>query len=396
VDSAILVNGGSTITGNAVEAAMTAGSHELYGGAIASSGNSGLVVVSDATIMGNSLDATSSGGATVGLGGAIYVTGGEVDLSPGALIDGNAVNLADDLADGRGGGIALEMGGTTDATEATLSGNTVTVDAGDAGDGRGGGLYVSLSNQGAFLTDSTVSGNTVTVDGTNSGLAMGGGVHAQTGNIGLAEFIRSTVSGNQATGDHDSDGGGLSLGAGNATAILSGFFRNATLSGNTSDATGTARGGGAFSESTANQDNDLTFINSTITGNTATDEGGGLMLIDGGGGGTSYILRHSILYNDTATTGSECSGALTLTNVNALGPTLTGCTVDTTNQVLMDPSLGTLGDNGGPTQTHDIDNMSAAYNAGAATCQDNGVDITIDQRSLPRAGNCTLGSYEPQ
>jgi len=120
------------------------------------------------------------------------------------------------------------------------------------------------------------------------------------------------------------------------------------------------------------------------------------MLIDGGGGGTSYTLRHSILYNDTATTGSECSGGFSVTDVNALGPDLTGCTVDTTNQVLMDPSLGSLGDNGGPTQTHDIDDMSAAHDAGAATCLDNGATITIDQRSLPRTGNCTLGSYEPQ
>ena len=394
-DSSILINGGSTVSGNSITATASGSIYTLFGGGVSSNGAVAQVIVGDASIVNNELSTNSTTGASIVEGGGIYARDGAVDLAAGAVVDDNTMTLVDDIVGARGGGISL-ADVLFDAAGASVSGNSITITASDGG-GRGGGFCTLMDGDILAFTESQVIGNTVTVNATTSGIATGAGVFAEATGLGAVEFYRSTLSGNHATGDQDSDGGGLTLSPRGDGGILAGFFRNSTVSGNTSDASGTARGGAVFSESTATQDNDLVFVNSTVANNTATDEGGGLMLIDGGGGGTTHVVRHTIVYGNTAAAGPACSGTLVVTDVNVLGPMLDGCTIaDTTNQIIMDPSLGALGDNGGSTPTHDIDDLSVAHDAGAATCQDDAFTITVDQRGLPRTGNCTIGSYEPQ
>jgi hypothetical protein len=68
-----------------------------------------------------------------------------------------------------------------------------------------------------------------------------------------------------------------------------------------------------------------------------------------------------------------------------------------------DPKLGTLGDDGGPTQTIPLLSGSPAIDAGNPSgCTDSsGHLLTTDQRGYPRpdpedTGGCDMGAYEEQ
>src|SRR6185295_4239186 len=78
------------------------------------------------------------------------------------------------------------------------------------------------------------------------------------------------------------------------------------------------------------------------------------------------------------------------------GCSFTGSVVNTYSGV--DPNLGPLQDNGGPTQTFALLPGSVAIDTGnPAGCTDNlGATLTTDQRGFPRPinGRCDMGAYE--
>src|SRR5262249_49964251 len=148
----------------------------------------------------------------------------------------------------------------------------------------------------------------------------------------------------------------------------------------------------------------LAVENSTISGNIASGPGGG---INFPGGGTGVIRNSTVAFN-TATTGggvfvkaSSSPAAVTLLSTivadNAVGATGVGPDVlgkvtaafslvenvaataflpGSANNVLgVDPLLGPLADNGGPTQTHALLAGSPAINHGA-----NPDGLAFDQR----------------
>ncbi len=251
----------------------------------------------------------------------------------------------------------------------------------------GGALYAySLS-----LTNSTISGNVAFGIHENAGTAaFGGGAF-----VYRFELIDSTLSGNRAA--HRANPPLTSYSIGGALSAV----RGGSLTGSTVDANYSAgRGGGIASFGSTE------VVNSTLSGNVAAGAMGGalflrrpaaLMLtnstlcdnhaIAGGAlwlAAPGSVLQSSILFGNHATSGhfADIEGAEPLViagDHNLVGDgdpqlTLPPDTID------LDPLLGALSDNGGPTRTHALSAMSPAIDAGS-----NPRDLTHDQRGAPHA-----------
>ena len=201
-------------------------------------------------------------------------------------------------------------------------------------------------------------------------------------------LINSTVSGN-STG-LESDGGGIYNDyTGNVTLI------NSTVSGNEAD----NKGGGIY-----NSDGTLTLINSTVSNNEARSYGGianEVYFKDAG-----VFMINTIVAQNTATEGPDCGfyGPLTSQGYNLIGNgrdcdfiAASGDLVGT-DESPIDPLLGPLQDNGGPTETHTLLEGSPAIDAiPVADCNDNlGEPVTTDQRGFarPQGTACDIGSFE--
>ena len=337
---------------------------------------------------------TITGGRTVGDGAGIRAaSNGVVSLSD-SIVSGNSTE------GGRGGGVFLEGSGSTldnFGGELKLLNSTVSQNKAEGGGYFEGGGGIA-TGYGSVLTvaDTTVSDNSAT--------RSGGGIFS---NYGMVTINNSTVSGNSA----DFDGGGIHLyGLG---ILPSGGFdppvrnsltlTNSTISGNSS--------GISFSGLSSP---DLTLINSTITGNTRLgvyangyfdpvsltvrnsivagnggNEGIPSDLITGdyvnnvyGTSGTTGTINHSLIGNADQVTVTG-TGNLTGTAANPL-----------------DPELGPLTDNGGPTLTHALLPDSPAINAGdnSLAVDADGNPLLTDQRGdgfdRIQSGTVDLGATE--
>ena len=232
---------------------------------------------------------------------------------------------------------------------------------------------ITLASQLPTITD--VAG--LTVDGTDSDITISGGdqvrVFQVDPGVKLALNKLTVADGNSA-----SSGGGI-LNSGTLTVS------NSTLAGNSANS-----GAGIANSGT------LTVRNSTFSGNIASNSGGGILnsgkakltvtnstfsanSANVGGGidndGTA-TLRNAIVANSTQ--GGNCSGTITDGGYNIEDGT--SCSFSSTNRSLpdVDPMLGPLADNGGPTPTHALLEGSPAIDKGKS------FEATADQRGLPR------------
>jgi hypothetical protein len=252
-----------------------------------------------------------------------------------------------------------------------VSGSTVTGNTG----GTGGGIdseYGPLT-----VTDSTVSGNSATGDG--------GGIWATRPIDGPKVTVTgSTVSGNTAGGS----GGGISV----SRTSLS--LADSTVSGNTAG----NRGGGILASSTGTS-GPVTLAQATVVGNSAPS-GGNIALVSGSGANylaTPLTLANSIVAGARA--GGDVARFGPLTSVTVLGANIVQDGSVTGPGVLnVDPLLGPLADNAGPTKTHAPLPGSPAIDAGD-TAQLPAVSVT-DQRgpgfSRVRGAAVDLGAVETQ
>jgi hypothetical protein len=234
---------------------------------------------------------------------------------------------------------------------------------------------------------------------TNEG---GGGVYV--GAQGEGKFSHSAISANQA------DVGGGIEGANSPPAFSNLTIMSSTINGNKALSGGF--GGGIDAEGS------LTATNSTITRNNGADFGGGIespsngaainlssdtivrnTAITGGGirdNGNAGTLRNSIVALNTASTDPDCStsglmGAAGNPNLfSDLSPSLADCSVYGSGQILGSPpfGIGTLSDNGGPTETVPLLRGSPVIN-------DAGPDSpSRDQRGFKRDLKPDIGAYE--
>ncbi len=345
-------------TGAVAVTGSTISNNSAYGGGGINNNSTGIVTVTDSTISGNSV--------TTGVGGGINNNNGTVTVTD-STIGGSTATSGNTASGGYGGGI-YNYSGTVTVKDSTISGNSTTY---------GGGID---NNTGSMnVTDSTISGNT-----SNS---YGGGIYNDTYTVNVTD---STISGNTAT-----FGGGIY----NYSGAID--VTDSTISGNS--ATSGGSGGGIYNYSST-----IDVTDSTISGNSATGGGGGIYSY------SSVYMAGSILDNAT---GGNCSGYLSrftddgynLSSDNTCGFSESTSQPTTTDTTVPNLDLGTLGNNGGPTETVAVTSSSSAAAAAitnpnvtiGTTSVDlcsgsyNGANLSQDQRGVSRpATSCSAGAYQ--
>jgi uncharacterized repeat protein (TIGR01451 family) len=338
-----------------------------------------------ATISGITIE---NGAANAGCAAGCASSGGGIDNS-GSLtltattLTGNGANAGCIVDCGAsGGGIENESTGTLTLTNSTVSDNTADADCSADCGAAGGGI----ENLGTLtVTDSTVSGNTSGSGcGDNCG-ASGGGIDNQGG----ATITASTVSGNEANNSCSlacgPTGGGINNGS---TASLT--IENSTVADNSAntgcDTNCGAFGGGIYAGGAVEINNSTLWGNSVSGGCTsACGNAGGGIDVDG-----MVNLVATIVANSSG--GTDCAGVPSSDggyNLDDDG----SCGFSPANHSYSDTPSGLdpagLQDNGGPTETIELEETSIAVDkVAAADCP------PTDQRGFPRIPPCDIGAYD--
>ena len=226
----------------------------------------------------------------------------------------------------------------------------------------GAGIY-STNASTLKMTDSSVLDNTAN--------GPGGGLYNNGNTVTLSGV---TIAGNIAK-----FGGGGIFNNSTMTAV------NMTISGNqvyAFSSAGGAAGGAIFNDSGRL----ISLVNVTIVGNASTDLGGGLYNLDTG----TIRLKNTIIANSPS--GGNCAGTIASDghNIDSGESCAFGRSDDRRD---IDPLLGPLQNNGGPTRTHALISGSPAINAG-----DNTDCPATDQRGTarPQERICDIGAVEYQ
>ena len=292
--------------------------------------------------------------------GNINATISGLTISNGSSLRGNG-DLSPTDVNGDGGGIVSESTGTSVITGCLISGNACSFE---------GGGVCNLSGT-LTITSCMISSNSTALSG-------GGIANYSQGTVNLTN---STLSGNNAT---------LSGGGFYNAPLLTVNITNSTISGNTA-----GLGGGLYNSSgntTAN------ISSSTISNNSANGDGGVSQL------GQANV-RNCIIARNTDTQGApDFNGALTSQGYNLIGNTShTNIAGDTTgNQLNVNPLLGPLQDNGGPTFTQALLVNSPAIDKGSSggyIVDQRGFTRPVDDPSIPNASGgdgSDIGAFENQ
>lgn len=317
--------------------------------------------------------------------------------------------IADNSGPGNGAGLDIRSGVRAGISQSTIERNHIT-----AG-GSGGGFHISNVDAPQLLTSvitttSTIRWNSISVGGQGEG----GGVHVVGSSVATplpVSISRSTFSGNVGY-----LGGGMSA-IGNVDVSLD----QCTLSGNSS----TSRGGAIRVYGTTKTVARTLVNGCTITRNSSAviidDQGGGGLFVsafvDPGGIGNGMAdvqLKNSIVSgnidgnqdaSDIFDSKAYAYGGMfsyTTGSFNLIGnnihsgfsegnPDAMGNLVGGISSGILNPGLGSLEYNGGPTQTHLPNTFSPAFNKGDPSTQGG-----IDQigRHRVSGGRADIGSVE--
>ena len=341
-----------------------------------------------------------------GAGGGIFISNGVLNMQDSSVYGNTAVS---------GGGIALDGGNVSSKIErSAISANAAVTS--------GGGISFTAPNtpqsHSTILLDSRVDNNTAG--------ASGGGVST----AGSMIFTRTTLDANHAF----AKGGGVYA---FGSAALT--FQESTLSRNTAQF-----GGGLAYEGSVNANLPLRMVNSTLSGNSVSGDGGGIYAINNAkielynvtiarnvlsrghgqigllrGGGVFFIDTSTITVqntliadnyytnNLTTVTPDDCFTDPTTNVLNSLGynliETTTNCHISGTtfgNITGQDPKLAPLGNYLGPTQTQPPLPGSPTIDAAQIQTPDcteiNAAPLLTDQRGLARpvGPHCDIGAVE--
>jgi hypothetical protein len=252
---------------------------------------------------------------------------------------------------GSGGG-AIFTSGVLTVSNSTFLGNLSE---------QGGGI---INNSGMLV----VSGSSFS----QNHAGVGGGVFNV---FGTGTVTNSTFSGNFADTAAGFVGGAIENN-GSATLTIAGC----TLSGNSAGTMNIPGSGGGISNENASS---LTLSDSTLYGNSASGDGGGIWNYG------ALHSRNTIIAGNTAPTSPDLVGNLGSQGHNLIGNTQGGSGFDATDLLDVDPLLGPLQHNGGPTQTMALLPGSPALNAG-----DPAELGAPDQRGVVRSGGVNIGAYQ--
>jgi hypothetical protein len=331
------------------------------------------VVVQDSTVSANTVTNILFGPLTTG-GGAGLNNEGKLALVNVSLQDNSVLVTANTV----GGGIANHGGSLT------IDGGSVRRNQGYIG----GGIYSTgtltvtgatvSNNQSQFVGGGISTYGTATITGTtldgNRANSYGGGLT----NNGALALSDSTISNNQVERTSDISGGGLFQSSGTMT------LANVTISGNRAPLGG---GIGMFG-------GEATLNHVTLSGNSATN-GGQIGLQASGDVAGRVLLRNTLLAGGAS--GANCYRSHTSEVIRSQGFNLSSdasCAFALTlpgDQNQVDPLLGPLADNGGPTRTHlpgrDSPAIDRAGGAGA---------LAADQRGIarPQGAAADVGAVE--
>jgi len=350
-----------------LEAVTITQNQATFGGGVAAIADGNTVTIHNSTIDNN--DALDEGGgiALISTGAVptdvftldtVQLTNNHSgDDSGGMLADGfgMVLTIVDSVITGNstdddGGAIYIEdTGGPTNILRTVISGNTALE--------RGGAIYLYDPDDDVIIQDSTISGN-------SAGQGGGGLFLYSFDGVGHELIVEnSTISGNSAT-----RGGGIYLYYDDHGLTI----RNSTISNNQAT---TGEGGGINTYFVGSEV--VTFDFTTVSGNTAATEGGGIYLY----GGTMPVTNSIVGDNTAAVSGNDLAGDGDFDVSFSLIESPAGATINDlgNNQLGVDPQLTPLANNGGLTETQRPALTSPAIDAG-----DPGTAVATDQRGQPR------------
>ena len=218
-------------------------------------GGGGIFSAGDLTVVGSTIQENSSTGSNFSRGGGIHVSRGNLEVL-GSVIDGNESRI-------------------------------------------GGGITIFHLGDGPFLATARINNSTITGNQAEGG----GGIFSIAANLAVSG---STISENSVSGAQGSGGGIHTRGSGSLTVT------NCTISENTSS----FEGGGITSTSP------LMLIETTISGNTAKEHGGGAYVF------SSLTVIESILTGNAARRGGGMFKITTYGHIDVQGSTISGNTAD--------------------------------------------------------------------
>jgi len=388
-----------------------------YGGAIY---NDGALAVTDSVLTsdesfenggaiysGSSATSTSIAGSTISHDSSEYFNAGGVEVEAGTLsvtdsvfqfdaaTDDNSAAIEDDSSAaatisgseivnnaGDGSGAIGHFGtGSLSITSSDISDNHMTYYTGEGGavDSHDGTLSITsstLANNSAGFGGALFIDSSGTTTLTNDTFASNAATDGDGGAIDDEDGASVTMTGDTFTGNSSNEGGALYFDGDSAQ------LTNTTFDGNTSYF------GGAIDLETSG----ASFTNDTIANNGAGDGGGILAPAY-----ATAIVNTIVADNE----GGDCEGGPAGTTVDK-GHNLdsdgscfatggTGSIAEVSGDIPdVNPDLGALSANGGPTQTDALLTGSPAIGkALGSSCP------ATDQRGVPRsAGACDIGAYQ--
>lgn len=347
-----------TSTGNGLDPCLCGGP-----GIVVDAQNDATISIARATLTDN----TAIGGAGVYLSS---ITGGSDVTISSSTITGNHASLK---YYSLGGGVAVE---SLEDADSSLTISDSTISGNDASAGGGG---IGLYDLGAGSPTGPVTITRTTIDGNTSeygaGLFLEGSSGTNSGDPDLT-ISDSTVSGNIAS----EEGGGLYLFHDSADPDATVLITGTTLSGNIAQGAAASGDGGAIYVDSAGSTTALTvrIEYSTIAANDPPGVGG--VVVDGDA--VDLRLLSSILAGNV---NGDLSFSQTIANFassySLVQAPAAGIALGPTNITGVDPQLGALADNGGPTRTMLVSPGSPAYNAGDPSFAGAGL---LDQRGQAR------------
>jgi hypothetical protein len=386
--NATTVDGGGIWAINATvhESLITENSATRHGG--------GLVAGEVLTVVRSAIVGNQAGRG----GGGIYIRGGTLDVQESSVYDNRSTTS--------GGGISAISSAITVSRSSlhrnqngglSASGSSLLMEGCQVFENFGafgGGLYVGGEAESIAILNTMIRDNRTTL--------RGGGLRISAHGSGSATISGCEITGNSTT-VAGAFGGGVFAFAASQSAIV---FKNCTISSNSS-----AGAGGGFYCTSVDR---MVLENCTVANNVASGPGGAMYLIAG-----SLVVQNSIVADNIAADLSDDIHALvdasiqmrfsilgdnhgtTLLESSMVSPDANGNLIGGPVHGVIDPLLGPLADNGGPTLTHALLPGSPAIGAGdpALLPGSNGVP-EFDQRGAPftRVAGATIdmGAFEFQ